>query len=113
MATENNNLNENKIENEDYKTSQNSEAGTKFNNKSNFLKTLGYIFLFIVWSIFCLFLRAWSVVAGLPYDSIEFREKAPILLTVTTFVYYATPIIWIFVPLIVILYIIIKTPDKK
>mgnify|MGYP001643282570 FL=1 len=51
--------------------------------------------------------------AGLPYDSIEFREKAPVLLAFTTFVYYATPIMWIFVPLIVVLYKIIKTPDKK
>ncbi|EGL35853.1 hypothetical protein HMPREF9126_1329 [Parvimonas sp. oral taxon 110 str. F0139] len=49
----------------------------------------------------------------MPYNSIEFREKAPVLLAVTTFVYYATPIIWIFVPIIVILYIIVKTPDKK
>ena len=112
MSTENI-INENKVENEEDKTSQNNEVGTKSNNKSTFLKTLGYIFLFIVWSIFCLFLRAWSVVAGLPYDSIEFREKAPVLLAVTTFVYYATPIIWIFVPIIVILSIIVKTSDKK
>ena len=112
MITENN-INENKLENEENKTSQNNEVETKFNNKFNFLKILGYIFSLILWSMFCLFLRAWSVVAGLPYDSIEFREKAPVLLAFTTFVYYAIPIMWIFVPLIVVLYKIIKTPDKK
>ena len=111
MSTENI-VNENKVENEEDKTSQNNEVVTKSNNKSTFLKTLGYIFLFIVWSIFCLFLRAWSVVAGLPYDSIEFREKAPVLLAVTTFVYYATPIIWIFVPLLIFVYKDVKKSKK-
>ena len=113
MATENNNLNENKIENEENKSIQKNEGETKSNNKSNFLKILGYIFLFIIWSIFCLFLLGFSVVAGLPYDHQEFIENAPVLYIVTTFIYYSIPILWIFIPLIVILYIIIKTPDKN
>ncbi|EGL35965.1 hypothetical protein HMPREF9126_1330 [Parvimonas sp. oral taxon 110 str. F0139] len=43
MSTENI-INENKVENEEDKTSQNNEVGTKYNNKSTFLKNLGYIF---------------------------------------------------------------------
>lgn len=43
MITENN-INENKLENEENKNSQNNEVETKFNNKFNFLKILGYIF---------------------------------------------------------------------
>lgn len=115
MTTDDNKLKEkeNKIESEEEKSVQNREVKTESNGKLSNLEKFTIFLGSTLWTFFCLFLWGFSIVAGLPYDNQEFIEKAPTLLKVKTFLYYATPIIWIVVPFIVITVYIKRKNSKK
>lgn len=108
MATDNK-LKENEQVNEEKEIFDKEVELDSKNKKYSIVKV---VVLLGVWSLFCLYLRVFSVVAGLPYSDQEFIEKAPILNTITTIIYYTIPIIWIFVPLLIFVYKDVKKSKK-
>lgn len=108
MATDNK-LKENEQVNEEKEIFDKEVELDSKNKKYSIVKV---VVLLGVWSLFCLYLRVFSVVAGLPYSDEELIEKAPFLNTITTIIYYTIPIIWIFVPLLIFVYKDVKKSKK-
>ena len=108
MATDSN-LKENEQVNEEKVIANKDVELDSKNKKYSMIKV---VVLLGIWSLFCLYLLVFSVVAGLPYSDQELIEKAPFLNTITTIIYYTIPIIWIFVPLLIFVYKDVKKSKK-
>ena len=105
MATDSN-LKENEQVNEE-KVIANKDVELDSKNKKYTMVKV--VVLLGIWSLFCLYLLVFSVVA---YSDQKLIEKAPFLNTITTIIYYTIPIIWIFVPLLIFVYKDVKKSKK-
>lgn len=108
MATENNYLNENKIENEGEKNIQNNDGKSDSKRKLNVLQKLTIFLLFILLVCTCLYFLGVVYISILAFFSEEIFVGTSFLLKITTILFYSTPLTCILIPLIIVIYINLK-----